>query len=212
MSLSKESLQKLYQSLDSEMQASFQRSLPFAEYIFDRFERAKALAAGKNSSIHHLSYLYGQVEIGEDTWVGPLTVLDGSGGLKIGNNCSISAGVHIYTHDTVKKRMSGGKMPGEKSPVAIGNNCYIGPQSLISRGLSLGDSCIVGANSFVTKSFPAKSVVFGNPAVLKGSVVSDATGNFSIKWLPKIDLQARIENLEEKIRSLEEKLNERERK
>ena len=38
--------------------------------------------------------------VGEGTWIGAFTVIDGSGGLTIGKGCDISSGVHIYTHSS----------------------------------------------------------------------------------------------------------------
>lgn len=207
MSISKESLQQLYLQLDEEMRGSFDRSLPFEEYLFDRFERARSLSAGKGSSIHHLSYIYGKVRIGSDTWVGPLTLLDGSGGLEIGDNCSISAGVHLYTHDTVEKRLTRGRVGGKKAPIQIGDSCYIGPQTVIASGVTLGDFCVVGSNSFVNQSFPACSVLMGTPARLRGHVRFDESGAPRIEWLPKEDtikaLEARIRELEQRVARLE---------
>jgi acetyltransferase-like isoleucine patch superfamily enzyme len=172
MTISKEALQQLYLQLDEEMRGACDRSLPFEEYLFDRFDRARSLSAGERSSIHHLSYIYGKVRIGSDTWVGPMTLLDGSGGLEIGDNCSITAGLHLYTHDTVKKRLTRGRVGGEKAPIKIGSSCYIGPQTVIASGVTLGDFCAVGSNSFVNESFASHSVLMGTPARLRGHVRS----------------------------------------
>jgi len=206
MSISKASLQRLYLELDEEMRGAFDRSLPFEEYLFDRFERARSLSAGKGSSIHHLSYIYGKVQIGSDTWVGPMTLLDGSGGLEIGDNCSISAGVHLYTHDTVKKRLTRGQVGGEKAPIKIGSNCYIGPQTVIASGVTLGDFCIVGANSFVSQSFPSHSVIMGTPARLRGCVRFDAVGTPTMEWLPKDDAEQTVKALESRVQELEQRI------
>jgi acetyltransferase-like isoleucine patch superfamily enzyme len=138
--------------------------LPFAEVLFDRWERAVALGFGKGTSIYDSCLVFGDVKVAENTWIGPNTILDGTGGLEIGSNCSISAAVHIYSHDTVKWAVSGGKEPYEYAPVKIGNNCYIGPQTIIASGIELGAGCIVGANSFVNHSFPPNSKIAGNPA------------------------------------------------
>lgn len=209
MTLSKESLRNLYLELDHEMIQSFDRSLPLEEYILDRFDRAQAMAAGEGSSIHHLCYLYGKVKIGKNSWIGPFTLLDGSGNLEIGDNCSISSGVHLYTHDTVNKRISNGKYLGEKSAIKIGNSCYIGPQSVIEKGVQLGNFCIVGANSFVNESFPDCSVIMGTPAELRGTVKINSDGPPSIEWLPGKDkkIEQKIKLLEEKIQALECRIN-----
>nr|WP_287938059.1 acyltransferase [Algoriphagus sp.] len=161
-------LQSLKEEFDRIFKSDFNRSLPFADLVFDRWERAKSLGFGEGSSIYDSSYVFGNVSVGEKTWVGPFTVLDGSGGLAIGTNCSISAGVQIYSHDTVEWAVSRGTAPYAYAPVQIGNNCYLGPNVIVSSGVTLGDGCIVGANSFVNKSFPAGSKIAGSPAKLIG--------------------------------------------
>ena len=46
-------------------------------------------------------WITGEPEIGEKTWIGAFTLIDGLGGLKIGRGCDISSGVQILTHSTV---------------------------------------------------------------------------------------------------------------
>ena len=159
-----ETLKKLYQVLRRDMQNKFQRDLPLAELLFDRWERAETLGFGKGTSIYHSSYVYGEVIVGENTWIGPFTLLDGTGCLKIGSFCSISAGVQIYTHDSVKWAITGGKASYEHAPVRIGDRCYIGPNTVISKGVSIGDESIIGAGSLVLSDIPPKSKAWGCPA------------------------------------------------
>lgn len=159
-------LNKLKNTFDSEFLMKYSRSLPFADMLFDRWERAKLLGFGEGTSIYDSSVVLGTVFVGKNTWLGPNTVLDGTGELSIGNNCSISAGVQIYSHDSIKWAISGGLEKYEYSKTTIGNNCYIAPNVIIERGVNLGDGCIVGANSFVNKSFSAGSKIAGNPAKL----------------------------------------------
>ncbi len=146
----------------------YNRVLPSNEMFTDRWEKAKYLGFGKGTTIYDTSVVIGNVKVGENTWIGPFTVLDGSGGLEIGNNCSISAGVHIYTHDSVNWAVSGGREKYEYGKVTIGNNCYIGPNSIIAKGVEIGSGSIVGANSYVKHSVPDNSKVAGNPASLIG--------------------------------------------
>lgn len=142
----------------------YKRVLPLNELFTDRWEKASFLGFGKGTSIYDSAIVIGNVQVGSNTWIGPYTLLDGSGSLKIGDNCSISAGVQIYTHDTVLWAVSGGKEPYTYTPTEIGNNCYLGPNVVISKGVIIGDNTIIGANSFVNKSFPMGSKVGGNPA------------------------------------------------
>ena len=87
--------------------------------------------------------------IGEEFEVYPYTFLDGTGGLTIGSNCSISAGVQIYTHDSLKWALSGGKFGYDKAPVTIGSNCYLAPYVVVSKGVTIGDCSVVGSHSLV---------------------------------------------------------------
>jgi len=165
-------LVNLYKKLRNEKQEEWNRTLPFSELLVDRWEKANFLKSKKDASIYDNSYIFGNVVIGEKTWVGPFTILDASGGkLRIGKFCSISSGVQIYTHDTVKWSLTGGKAKIEKNDVSVGDHCYIGPNSVISKGVKIGKGCVIGSHSFVRKNIPSYSIVFGIPAKIVGKVV-----------------------------------------
>lgn len=164
-------LKSFWKSRREEIDARFRRTLPFADYIVDRWEKAGALGFGEGTSIYDSSLVLGEVVVGEHTWIGPFTVLDGSGGgLHIGSHCSISAGVQIYTHDTVERSLSGGVEPVTHAPTRIGNNCYIGPNVVIAKGVQIGDRVVIGANSLVLKDIPSDSKAFGTPCRVVGKV------------------------------------------
>jgi len=176
------SLIGLYEKLRAAIRKQWKRDLPFEELLFDRWERAKSLGFGEGSSIYQNSYVYGDVTVGKNTWIGPYTLLDGSGGLVIGDYCSISAGVHIYTHDTVKWTLSGGKAEYERQPVRIGSCCYIGAETIITRGVQVGDHCLIGAGSFVNRDIPSFSIAFGAPCRIVGKVTVDQAGAVSLQY------------------------------
>lgn len=48
-------------------------------------------------------------------------------------------------------------------PIIIGNNVWIGMNSIIMRGVSIGDNTIIGAGSIVTKDIPSNVIAAGNP-------------------------------------------------
>ncbi len=146
------------------------RHLAVSDYFSDRWEKAKKLGWGKGSSVYDNVLILGDVSVGENTWVGPNCILDGSGKLSIGSFCSISAGVQIYTHDTVKWAISGGIVPSEHKPTIIGSRCYIGPNTVIAKGVTIGDRTIIGANSLVLKDIPPNSKAFGTPCRVVGKL------------------------------------------
>lgn len=163
-------LRELYHALRSETRERWKRDLPLEELLFDRWERARSLGFGEGSSIYHNSYVYGDVAVGRNTWIGPFTLLDGSGGLTIGDFNSISSGVHIYTHDTVAWAITGGVAETERAPVAIGDACYIGAQTVIGKGVTIGEHSVIGACSFVNRDIPPYSVAAGVPCRPIGTV------------------------------------------
>jgi acetyltransferase-like isoleucine patch superfamily enzyme len=173
-------LREMYDALRAEMRVRWRRDLPFEELLFDRWERARSLGFGEGSSIYHHSYVYGDVRVGAQTWIGPLTLLDGTGGLTIGSHCSISAGVQIYTHDTVRWALSGGQAKYEYAPVVIGDCCYIGSRTIIAKGVRIGPHSVVGAGSFVNRDVPPYVVAFGVPCRPAGRVQIDAAGEVAV--------------------------------
>lgn len=171
-------LHALYIKLGRSFRRHFERLLPYSEMLIDREEKAIELGWGANSSVYDNSYVYGDVYVGEHSWVGPLTILDGSGApIHIGRYCSISAGVQIYTHDTVAWAISGGREPYARGgSVIIGDYCYIGPGVIIGRGITIGDRCIIGANAVVLDSIPTGSRAYGIPATVR-----EETGGYNAR-------------------------------
>ena len=163
----------LWQKRRAEVNAKFKRTLPLADYIVDRWEKAKVLGFGEGASIYDSVLVIGDVKVGAKTWIGPFVVLDGSGDLEIGSYCSISAGVQIYSHDSINWSITGGTSSYEYAETRIGNNCYIGPNTIISKGVTIGDGCIIGANSLVLSDIPSHSKAVGSPCCIIGRSISD---------------------------------------
>ncbi|NUM36057.1 MAG: acyltransferase [Candidatus Brocadiae bacterium] len=159
-------LTRLHILLRQEKYDKFKRMLPFGELIVDRWEKARFYGFGEGTSIYDSSLVLGDVKVGKSCWIGPNTILDGSGGLVIGDHCDVSAGSQIYTHDTVSRVIEGTEI--SRDPVKIGSHVYIGPNVIITRGVTIGDYVIIGANSLVTHDIPSNSKGWGSPFQIKG--------------------------------------------
>lgn len=84
----------------------------------------------------------GKIEIGKDTW--------------------IAGNVGIITANHMIGNLKEHTVP---KPVIIGKKCWIGMNSVILPGITLGDNTVVGAGAVVTKSFPeGDCIIGGNPA------------------------------------------------
>lgn len=159
-----EQLKEVHGQLDTSFLEELNRSVSFGDVFVDRWERARKLGFGDKTNIYDSSLVIGDVKVGSDCWIGPYTILDGSGSLSMGNFCTISAGVHIYTHDNVKNTLSSGKLPIERKAVVIADNCYLAPNVIIAKGVNLGSHCVIAVGSFVNNSFPDFSIIAGVPA------------------------------------------------
>jgi acetyltransferase-like isoleucine patch superfamily enzyme len=160
-----EDLRAVRAHLRAQTRERHRRLNPFAEDLSDWRERGRYwLGADRAVTIYESATVIGDVEIGEHTWVGPGCMLDGSGGLSIGSWCSISAGVQLLTHDTIRWALTGGAGGPERAPTRIGDRCHLGVYAVVTKGVTIGDGSVVGAHAVVTRDVPSGSVVAGVPA------------------------------------------------
>ncbi|ELC8457594.1 sugar O-acetyltransferase [Clostridium perfringens] len=74
-----------------------------------------------------------------------------------GPNVTVSAGTHPI-HPELRS-----KQAQYNIPIHIGNNVWIGANSVILPGVTIGDNSVIGAGSIVTKDIPSNVVAVGNP-------------------------------------------------
>lgn len=143
----------------------FGRRVSVGDLLTERGDNAAAYGFGEGTTMYDNVLVLGDVKVGRHTWIGPGCILDGSGGgLEIGDHCSISSGVQIYTHQTVRRSVSLGVEPIEYAATKIGNGVYLGPNVVVQMGVTIGDRAVIGANSFVNRSIPPAARAFGSPA------------------------------------------------
>jgi acetyltransferase-like isoleucine patch superfamily enzyme len=88
----------------------------------------------------------GELHMGDDVLIGP--------------NCTIVAGNYVYSRVDVPLYQQGHTSKG----IRIGNNVWIGANSVILDGSQIGDNVIIGAGSMISGAIPKNSIAQGNPA------------------------------------------------
>lgn len=81
--------------------------------------------------------------------------------IEIGDNVTMAPRVHVLCHDASTKQFLDYTKIGR---VTIGNNVFIGAETVILPGVTIGNNVIIGANSTVTHDVPNDMVVAGSPA------------------------------------------------
>lgn len=81
--------------------------------------------------------------------------------IEIGDNVTMAPRVHILCHDASTKIFLNYTKIGR---VIIGNNVFIGAESVVLPGVTIGNNVVIGANSTVTHDIPNNSVAVGSPA------------------------------------------------
>lgn len=110
----------------------------------------------------------GEIEINEGVCMSGCTIYS-MASISIGKNTDIGSGCKIIDNDFHPLPYSQ-RHPVEleekvkKSPVVIGEGCFIGANSIILKGTTLGNNVVVGAGSVVSGSFPDNVIIAGNPA------------------------------------------------
>ena len=172
-----DNLKALQKSLQQEKLQKYHRRVSLGDLVTDRWENAKEYGFGEGTSCYDNVLVLGDVCVGKHVWIGPNVILDGSGGgLVIGDYCTISAGAQIYTHNNVEATLTKGKAQIMRKPTRIGEAVYIGPNSVIQMGVTIGDRAVVGAMSLVNRDIPPGKKAWGSPARIRGDVELASAG------------------------------------
>jgi acetyltransferase-like isoleucine patch superfamily enzyme len=112
-------------------------------------------------------WIAGSPAIGEGTWIGAFTLIDGLGGLKIGRGCNISSGAQILSHSTVRRCLTEGRHGDvDRKATEVGDHVFVGANAVVQMGARIGDHSVIAAGAVVLEDavVPPYSLVAGVPA------------------------------------------------
>ena len=103
------------------------------------------------------------IEVGKNFYANyNCTILD-VGKVTIGDNCMFAPNVAIYTAGHPIHPDSRNSMYEYGIQVSIGDNCWLGGNTIVCPGVKIGNNVVIGAGSVVTKDIPDWSIAAGNP-------------------------------------------------
>jgi acetyltransferase-like isoleucine patch superfamily enzyme len=132
----------------------------------------KNVKLGKNVRMWHFTYVGDNTEIGDDTKIGSLVHIDYN--VKIGKRCKIEGSAYIPPLTVIGDDVFVGpgviftNDPYPMSPKMVGvkveDGAIVCAGSMLKAGVTVGKKAVVGFGSVVTRDVPPETVVFGNPA------------------------------------------------
>lgn len=126
------------------------------------------LVIAQNVYISHPSHII----LGDNVSFNCGCVIDGAGGIEIGNDvliaqyCSLVTAEHNYQDPKLAFIKQGWKL----SPIKINHNVWIAANSIITSGVKIGSHVVVGAGAVVTKNISSHQLVGGVPAKMIKSI------------------------------------------
>jgi acetyltransferase-like isoleucine patch superfamily enzyme len=111
------------------------------------------------------------IRIGDRSAVGAGSFIGGQGGVSIGDDVIMGAGVRIFSENHEYQALDRPiRAQGEtRRGVAIDDDCWIGAGATIVDGVSVGTGCVIAAGAVVTRSVPPFTIAAGVPARAIGS-------------------------------------------
>lgn len=155
------------------------------------YRRLHGVEIGARSTVFMGAYLYvgiarrgrpPSIVIGKHTVINRGCCLDGRGGLRIGDNVSVSPGVWLLTdqHD-----MNDPGFAEQFGRVELEDYVWIGSRALVLPGVKIGKGAVVAAGAVVTKDVPPYQVVGGVPAKQIGTRSTDL--RYQVDWRPPFE-------------------------
>lgn len=149
--------------------------------ILNSTDNPNVISIGKNTHIRGELFVFphgGQIKIGDYCYLGENSYIWSAKMIKIGDRVLISHNVNIYDSDThpINPKQRHAQFEAiiieghpknidlKEEQINIEDDVWIGTNSIILKGVTIGKGAIVGAGSVVTKDVPPYTIVAGNPA------------------------------------------------
>lgn len=123
-------------------------------------------SGGKRAKLYKKKNIFGS--IGENVMIQDFRLPYNPKYVFIGDNVFMASNVSLVTHDVIHHMLN--NIQKETSPflektgkIVIGNNVFIGANTVVMYDVKIGNNVIIGAGSVVTKDIPDNSVCAGSP-------------------------------------------------
>lgn len=110
-------------------------------------------------------------QIGRRVWIGSRVTTDWPFArfLEIGDDVTVGDGTNLILHDATLTVVTG-DVPARFGKVTIGRGSCLGHQVTVLPGVTIGEGSLIGACSLVTRDIPPRSVAYGVPARVAGTI------------------------------------------
>ena len=102
------------------------------------------------------------ITVGKNVFINACCHFQDHGGVSLGDGCQIG-------HNVVFATLNHGLAPEDRqttypAPITLGKNVWVGSNSTILQGVTIGDNAVIAAGAVVTKDVPENTIVGGVPA------------------------------------------------
>ena len=102
------------------------------------------------------------ITVGKNLFINACCHFQDHGGVSLGDGCQIG-------HNVVFATLNHGLAPEDRqttypAPITLGKNVWVGSNSTILQGVTIGDNAVIAAGAVVTKDVPENTIVGGVPA------------------------------------------------
>ncbi len=140
----------------------------YSSVIIDGYSNNQNIVIGNKNTFASFSIIKshgGYIKIGNENFIGERVQIQGRGGVEIGNRCMIGANSFISSsnHNINNPLVDTYLRKEIPAKTKIDDFVWIGANSVLVAGITIGHHVIVGAGTIVTKDIEPYSMVVGNP-------------------------------------------------